>query len=114
MQFHVHYMKPGVSRDFGMGHKWLAERGQLPTLETLDQTHIPLKTLEYEFVEGELWRALEKVFRDMQGEFWSPNGEARPLIRSKGLQHTSMSVGDAVVADGKLWLVDRFGFQEIE
>lgn len=33
----------------------------------------------------------------MQGEIWSPNGEANELIRSKGLFHTSMSVGDCAV-----------------
>jgi hypothetical protein len=36
----------------------------------------------------------EDVFFKMQGENWSPNGEARDLIRAKGLKHTSMSVGD--------------------
>ena len=39
----------------------------------------------------------EDFFCNLQGERWSPNGEANALIRSKGLAHTSMSVGDIVV-----------------
>ena len=39
---------------------------------------------------------LEQVFILMQGEVWSPNGEARDLITGLGLKHTSMSVGDIV------------------
>lgn len=36
----------------------------------------------------------DDVYTQMQGEFWSPNGEARPLIKKLGLGHTSMSIGD--------------------
>ena len=38
----------------------------------------------------------EEVFRLMQAEFWSPNGEMREVIRKLGLSHTSMSVGDVI------------------
>jgi len=38
----------------------------------------------------------EEVFRLMQAEFWSPNGEMRDVIRKLGLSHTSMSVGDVI------------------
>ena len=41
----------------------------------------------------------EDVFRQMQGEHWSPNGEARFGIESLGLQHTSMSVGDVILEE---------------
>jgi len=37
-----------------------------------------------------------QVFMYMQGEEWSPMGEANELIRGAGLHHTSMSVGDVV------------------
>jgi hypothetical protein len=37
---------------------------------------------------------LEDLFMRMQGEVWSPEGEARGLITLLGLRHTSMSVGD--------------------
>jgi hypothetical protein len=54
----------------------------------LGQTHI--------FVTEAEARSLEGVFIKMQAEAWSPNGEARALIRRLGLLHTSMSVNDVV------------------
>jgi len=50
----------------------------------------------------------------MQGMNWSPYGEARELIRSKGLKHTSMSVGD-VIKDptGAYWRVEDLGFKQL-
>lgn len=38
----------------------------------------------------------EQIFELMQGETWSPEGEARSLIEAVGLRHTSMSVGDCI------------------
>lgn len=38
----------------------------------------------------------EEVFYKMQAENWSPNGEKRSYIKSQGLSHTSMSVGDVI------------------
>jgi hypothetical protein len=59
---------------------------------------------------------LDNLYLDMQGERWSPNGEARPLIERAKLHHTSMSVGDVIVSleDDRAWEVDRIGFKEIE
>ncbi len=37
---------------------------------------------------------LSDVFVSMQGEIWSPAGEANDFIRGLNLTHTSMSVGD--------------------
>jgi hypothetical protein len=55
---------------------------------------------------------LEEVFQMMQGEVWSPNGEARDLIRGLGLTHTSMSVGDFIEdEDGLCWKVQGCGFK---
>ena len=56
---------------------------------------------------------LEDVFMMMQAEEWSPNGEARPLIRSLGLTHTSMSVGDFIEDNqGKFYRVNSCGFSQ--
>lgn len=102
-QFRVFYMRPSFFRDGCMGVEWLAERDLMPTLATLDATHVELRTVEAHNTEA-AWLAC-------QGEFWSPNGEARELIQSKGLAHTSMSVGDCLVDDkGRLHVCDRFGF----
>jgi len=55
---------------------------------------------------------LEKVFHHMQGEIWSPDGEARSLVYALGIRHTSMSVGDVVrdLKTGQLWGVASMGF----
>ena len=102
--FAVWYMKPEFFRDGIMGVEWLTKQGLMPIATKLDLSHVFLR-----YVEAE---SMEKVFGMMQGEVWSPNGEARSRIEALGLSHTSMSVGDVVadVATGKAWIVDRFGF----
>lgn len=102
-KFQIWYMKPEWFRDGILGKK--------PNAYKLDDTHVHLKDIE---VEGKNYEsALERVFMTMQGEIWSPNGEARGLIMEKGLQHTSMSVGDVAVADdsGEVFLVKSVGFE---
>lgn len=56
---------------------------------------------------------LDQVFMKMQGEVWSPEGEARELILSLGLHHTSMSVGDVIedLDNDALYVVAPFGFR---
>ena len=59
--------------------------------------------------------ALGEVYWIMQGENWSPRGEARPIIRAAGVHHTSMSVGDVAVDDrGQAWLCAPMGWKTIE
>lgn len=108
-KFAVWYMRPDFFRDGIMGVDWLRKQGMMPDPANLERTHIHLKDLE---LEGGA-QQLERVFRDMQGEVWSPNGEAMGLIEAKGLRHTSMSMGDIVVVDGRAHIVDRFGFAEL-
>jgi hypothetical protein len=60
----------------------------LLTVSTLAQSHVHLGE-----VEG---KDLDDAWRRMQGEHWSPDGEARRLVLSLGLSHTSMSVGDVL------------------
>jgi hypothetical protein len=101
-KFEVWYMRPEFAR-FDM-------EGDCPDPRHLSKTHIHLKTLELEGGSAQL----ERVFHEMQGEIWSPNGEARELIRSKGLRHTSMSIGDVIVVDGRVNMVASMGFRELE
>lgn len=76
--------------------------------ETLEETHVFVKEVEY--IED-----IEYVFCRMQAEQWSPNGEARDLIKSLGLQHTSMSVGDIVEAEnGELYQAAMFGWLKLK
>lgn len=83
------------------------EDAQIPTLATLDQTHIKL---------GDIAETnLDQIYYLLQAPIWSPNGEAREFIKSKSeVFHTSMSVGDIVVLEGDLFMVDTFGFSKIE
>jgi len=110
MQYRVYYMRPEFTRDGFMGHDWLAKHGQLPDPAALDKTHTLLTVIEA--------ASLDCVFYDMQAEQWSPNGEARDLIRAKGLTHTSMSVGDVIAytdAEGEhVMIVDNMGFRELK
>lgn len=80
--------------------------GELDIGPTLPQTHILLgKVAETD---------PESLYMALQGEVWSPRGEARSLIMSKGLAHTSMSMGDVLVIGGQLYMVDSFGFKRVE
>lgn len=62
-----------------------------------------------------LARDLDDVYSKMQGERWSPNGEARPLIEALGLTHTSMSAGDVIhdIEAGVFYEVAWRGFREL-
>jgi hypothetical protein len=105
--FSVYYMKPKFFRDGIMGMEWLREHGPMPNPSALDATHV--------FLKAQAAEDLDDLFVKMQGECWSPNGEAYSLIERKGLQHTSMSVGDIAVDQGtwETFIVDRFGFKLI-
>jgi len=97
--FAVWYMRPEWFRSGLMGEK--------PDAANLTATHVHLM----EQVAG----SLGGLFHNMQGEVWSPNGEARELIQSKGLQHTSMSVGDVAIApDGSVHLCARIGWEQLK
>jgi hypothetical protein len=78
----------------------------------LEATHVHLKNLEIDAPESE---NLEKIYLEMQGEMWSPNGEARFLIKAKKLGHTSMSVGDVIVDEmfNEVYVVDSIGFKSL-
>jgi hypothetical protein len=58
------------------------------TQAALRETHVYLGEIEADSLDG--------AFLLMQGENWSPRGEARPLLERLGLHHTSMSVGDVI------------------
>lgn len=54
------------------------------------------------------------VFLQMQGETWSPNGEARPLLKERHLSHTSLSIGDVIRDEaGRTWVCDRVGWRKV-
>jgi hypothetical protein len=97
MKYRVYYMLP----------EWFPTgiRGSLPTVRDLPKTHVFLREVDALDLDG--------VFQRSQGEVWSPNGEARDIILSKRLAHTSMCVGDVISLDDKFWVVASVGFKEL-
>ncbi|SHH52525.1 hypothetical protein [Ferrimonas marina] len=101
-----------IQQDLAEGVKVARKRGHLDDIPTL----LKAQYIELGTLHGRT--PLHQICHLMQGEMWSPQGEARELIRAKGLQHTSMSVGDIIVrpVDGgerEVFMVDRFGFEMI-
>jgi hypothetical protein len=100
--FSIWYMKPEFFRDGVMGKK----------TDKLTDTHVHLKDVTCEF-SAFIVGQLEDIWSDMQAERWSPNGEAADLIKSKGLEHTSMSVGDVIVTNGRAYVAAMTGFEPL-
>jgi hypothetical protein len=107
MKYQIWYMKPDWFREGVCYAK--------PDPSNLDATHVHLRDVELtDTAAAPVDAMLETVWRMQQGDVWSPNGEARGLIREKGLGHTSMSVGDVVVdPEGRVQLVASAGFEDL-
>jgi hypothetical protein len=102
----VWYTKNEFSRDFCMGYDFLQKHcAGVFDPANLSKTHVLI---------GKVTNSVEKedLFSIMQGEHWSPEGEARDMICALNT-HTSMSVGDVVVQNGIVFMVDRFGFNAV-
>jgi predicted amino acid dehydrogenase len=85
----------------------------------LEKTHVLLGTISGGLIDGgnTLTQNIESIFYLMQGEKWSPNGEANTLILDKDLSHTSMSVGDVIRIKGvktKTYLCKSIGWDVFE
>jgi hypothetical protein len=101
----IWYAKDEYTRDSFMGYDWLEKNGILPDVKNLRKTHV--------FIGRIHESNLNKVYRMMQGEEWSPNGEARTMLQRKGIGHTSMYIGDIVISNSKVMMADRSGFVEL-
>ena len=79
----------------------------------LTETHTQVaKVIFNEWKESE--EAANEIWIIMQGERWSPQGEAKDLIRSLNLKHTSMCIGDLIKApSGNLFVAESVGFRRI-
>jgi hypothetical protein len=103
----VWYYKQEVARDASLAGYGDASWKPDPT--NLEATHVHLGTVGW---EGNIDYA-GGIFTHMQGEVWSPLGEARSLIESKGLTHTSMSIGDVIVIGGVASMCVAVGWREL-
>lgn len=102
----VWYMRPELFRDLTFGSEFVLRHfpESMPDAGCLERTHVLL---------GRIAAEPEEVFELMQGEFWSPRGEARSLIERLGLHHTSMSVGDVVRVGSRVFMIDGCGYYEL-
>jgi len=101
----IWYWKEDFARDAMMGPAFLAKRGIMPTPETIKDN--------YALIGKIAETRPEKIFMMMQGDMWSPEGQARNMIRASGTGHTSMSVGDIIKIGNDYHMVDRFGFHKL-
>lgn len=104
----IWYSKPEFRRDLTGGSEFLQKH--VPHLwadmnADLSNTHIELGRIQE--------RDPGRVYIMMQGEAWSPRGEANNLIRSKGLVHTSMLVGDVIQVGNTKYFVESTGFSKL-
>lgn len=77
--FDVYYAK----RTYQM--QYWRDEAVLPVVENIEDTHVLVNTVNSNSLAG--------VYHWMQGENWNPGNE---FILSKGLGHTSMSMGDVI------------------
>ncbi|MBR0848899.1 hypothetical protein JQ543_14200 [Bradyrhizobium diazoefficiens] len=97
MRYQVWYMKPSFLRGVV---------GSAPDPDNLPATHVHLKDIE----AGDR----EDALHQMRADVWSPNGEALDLLGSKGLEHTTMTIGDVLVDDSDaVYLVTAIGFTRL-
>jgi len=91
------------------GKLWCMEvmKGNFPTAQDIRNDYSKVGSIE---ATNE-----EDIYIKMQGEVWSPHGEARELINRLGLSHTSMSVGDVIIINPsrEAFVVDLYGFTAI-
>lgn len=102
----IYYSKPENTREAWLGTLAIDAKN-------VDATHT--KVGEFFVTDEDLMdlntqQMLGKAWTQFQAENWSPNGEARELIRELGLAHTSMSVGDVLVFEGRVYAVAGIGF----
>lgn len=101
---------PGRTKVYYARPEWKSERIFPKAADynpaDLDKTHLLL---------GEIASTdREQIWSTLQGEFWSPRGEANELIRRTGLSHTSMDCGDIIVMpDGTMWMCESCGFGQV-
>jgi hypothetical protein len=89
--------------------------------QNLEKTHILLGTIKG--TKSSINKVLtsnetcEEIYYALQGENWSPFGEATCYIYSRNLSHTTMSIGDVIrfVRDNnpQTFVVKSFGFGTI-
>lgn len=102
-KYKIWYAKSSWGGQF-KGYDFLKELDMLPNLKKLDETHALLGGID---VPDDL----EGIFSLMN--MWACGEPSNHFLKSKGVSHTSMSVGDIVEVDGVFHMVDDFGFKTL-
>lgn len=82
-----------------------------PRLSELSQSHVLIGSVaESNFVT---------LFHMMQAEMWQPMGSppgspARLFLQARGAEHSSMSVGDCIVMQGRGWMCKSVGWEPLD
>lgn len=97
----IWYVKPDLMRKSLM-LIGLTDINQLINIKDLAATHILLGQTS---LTDE-----DEIYGNLQGEVWSPNGEAKELIQSLGLNHTSMCTGDIIQEGDRIIICDFIGW----
>lgn len=80
--------------------------GDIPSVNDLKLSYCPIALVHAEDEDD--------VFCKMQAEYWSPNGEAKEIIRESDTWHTSMMTCDLIydLEDNSFVKTMMFGFSE--
>jgi hypothetical protein len=99
--YKVYYVKLSAERHGVFGYNDQLRESDIP------DTH--------ELIAVVMARTLDQVFQIMQGEVWSPKGEARDYIAKSESKHTSMMVGDVIcdTAIDRYYQCDFAGWQVV-
>ena len=100
----IFYFNKGLFSKFSRGTRGLDLNA---VLADLDNTHTRIGRVNE--------TDLSEIFNMMQGEVWSPNGEANTMPAMSKTGHTSMSMGDVIMLpNGSAYMVDFSGFTNLE
>jgi|TARA_R100001530_G_scaffold86887_1_gene60508 hypothetical protein len=81
--------------------------------EDLTETHHKVAKVYFANHSENVYARFEDIWMIMNVR-WSPNGEMNDLIKESGTDHTSMSIGDVIVApDGTRYMTETMGFDKI-
>jgi len=108
------YLEPGLQE--GKTQIWFTKaknffcfnQGEMPIKETLCETH--------GFLGEILETDLDEIYRIMQEDVWSPNGDGQALLDWEEVAHASMCIGDVIVIGSRAWVCSDCseGWKEIE
>jgi regulator of replication initiation timing len=102
----VWYAKPAARKLFSKDIVDLKDGGfELPNPNDLSKTHVHLCNVNTANVK--------KIIQMLQGEEWSPNGEAKEIVHKKGLNHISITTGDIIVTPERTVMVTRNGVYDL-